>query len=383
MSLPSANFGLPTPSVIEGVPQPDTAPPPAPAPLAESANAIVTLAEHQHLGSVAPEPDLVIESERVELDRKDSEGNTRLHNACKEGNAKTVKLLLACGADLNVRNAEFKTPVDLAFALPLERLEAIMIEVVATRPAAIELFHVGAVRYGRLDLLKCLHPSPAMICEAFDVGTAEAAWFLRKHRISPDWPLDELGNTHLHQACRAGNADQVRFLILSGANVGVANELGQQPFRLVFDDEIPEERQYAVLRELARADDTMASLIVAHAAECKRWDIPALMMVEGIVNATHFIPGLGKIPKDLPLCLDAMFRVALKSSDETLMRNCVDVLCHIIAWPMGAATASNARSMLRGLYGAAGEIVREAYGDCACKMQGHWMLGIFDHEISR
>lgn len=47
------------------------------------------------------------------LKLKDEEGNTALHLACEEIHEDAVLLLIKCGADLNEKNANKKTPLQL------------------------------------------------------------------------------------------------------------------------------------------------------------------------------------------------------------------------------------------------------------------------------
>jgi hypothetical protein len=171
----------------------------------------------------------------------------------------------------------------------------------------------------------------------------------------------------------------VRFLIDCGANLHVVNLRGQRIFRMVFDDEMLEENQYAVLRELALADKAMARYITSYACENKRWDIPTVMMAEGTVNPADF----SRVSADLLQCLDAVFRVASKGRDETIQRNCVNVLCHIIARPMSLKPVTHATRLLRDWNIAAGAIVKQAYEDCAPKVTGgRRRLRAFEVEIS-
>jgi ankyrin repeat protein len=56
-------------------------------------------------------------SRRPELvDSKDIHGRTALHEACTQGDTKTVRAMLKCGADLSIQDANGQTPADRAAA---------------------------------------------------------------------------------------------------------------------------------------------------------------------------------------------------------------------------------------------------------------------------
>lgn len=50
-----------------------------------------------------------------DIDVVNQYGNSALHNAVRKGHTKVVRLLLENGADLKIRNAKGKTPIDLAY----------------------------------------------------------------------------------------------------------------------------------------------------------------------------------------------------------------------------------------------------------------------------
>ena len=50
------------------------------------------------------------------VDFKDKDGRTALHEACTHGDTKTVRVLLKCGADVTILDANGQTPADRAVA---------------------------------------------------------------------------------------------------------------------------------------------------------------------------------------------------------------------------------------------------------------------------
>jgi len=57
---------------------------------------------------------LLEKCERIQINARDSVGNTPLHLACEEDRLKEAELLVAHGADKEIENKQKKTPLDLA-----------------------------------------------------------------------------------------------------------------------------------------------------------------------------------------------------------------------------------------------------------------------------
>lgn len=56
---------------------------------------------------------LFLENEKLKVNIRDAYGNTALHLACEEDRQEEAKLLVQYGADLEIKNKEEKTPLDL------------------------------------------------------------------------------------------------------------------------------------------------------------------------------------------------------------------------------------------------------------------------------
>lgn len=56
---------------------------------------------------------LLENSDKLKVNSKDAYGNTPLHLACEEDRQDEAKLLVQHGADLETKNKETKTPLDL------------------------------------------------------------------------------------------------------------------------------------------------------------------------------------------------------------------------------------------------------------------------------
>jgi ankyrin repeat protein len=75
----------------------------------------------------------------LDLDRPGPDGNTRLHNACKTGDANAVRFLLACGADVHVDNKDYMPPSVMAFDLPPTARNGVLREFANDRDGAVQI----------------------------------------------------------------------------------------------------------------------------------------------------------------------------------------------------------------------------------------------------
>jgi Ankyrin repeat len=198
-----------------------------------------------------------------------------------------------------------------------------------------------------------------------------------------DDPIDWKGNTRLHLACCNGESDKVSFLIRCGANPFVENRDDETPFQLVFNDtelqELPE-RQYAILRGFA-GNTGCHTTILDRARRLERWDIIVLMIAEGHLKASDvFWYGRLEIHEELLLNLKDVFKAALKSNDEAIVKNCVEILCHIL-FRGTPELAGQARRVLRDWSNSAGDIVRKAYDDRCTSGVLSDLLSPFEEQI--
>jgi hypothetical protein len=213
-------------------------------------------------------------------------------------------------------------------------------------------------------------PTQAMLEEAINAGSVKAVKLLCDTGVDLNLPIDGGGNTRLHVACRLGDIDRVRFLIQCGARLTKENWRRQTPIDLVLHDtELLPETQYAFLREFARKDFG-AFVVLIHCRRVDRWDFVALMLAEGLLKAnqlSHDDFHDDRIVGELLLNLKVVFKGALKSNDETIIRNCVYTLYHIAQFA-GDSTLDQTRQVLTEWSNNADEIVREAYEGCPSKI---------------
>jgi hypothetical protein len=212
-------------------------------------------------------------------------------------------------------------------------------------------------------------PTQAMLDEAINGGSVEAIKLLVKLGVDVNGPIDWHRNTRLHLACRNYHVDQVNLLIQGGAKPVCENWNREIPIHLVLHDvefqESPES-QYAVLREFARKRFG-AGVVLLCCKEVDRWDFVALMLAEGLLRANELFYD-DRILEELLLNLKGVFKGALKSNSETIIRNCVHVLYYIIQFSETSKLADQTRQVLGEWSKNAGEIVRTAYEECPSKI---------------
>lgn len=133
-------------------------------------------------------------------------GATPLHWAALRGQADVAKLLLAQGADVNVRNKDGETPLQVA-----ERAKrSDVAQLLKSAGAPISGF-VDAVRDGNLPRAKQL---------------------LAENRGLLNQKDAQFGATPLHWAALKGHADVVEYLVSQGADVQATNNNGETPLKV-------------------------------------------------------------------------------------------------------------------------------------------------------
>lgn len=127
-----------------------------------------------------------------DVNQKDENGNTALHQAAKQGSAKCVKLLLKAGADATVTDAGGKTADQL------------------TKSAKTRKLITKAINYRKAEL---------NLCEQVMAGNMD---LLHKNMKSPHFNPNMLDGENklslLMLVCAHGDADSVTRLIKAGAN---------------------------------------------------------------------------------------------------------------------------------------------------------------------
>lgn len=144
----------------------------------------------------------------ADINRRDRQGGTALHDAAFEGQIKCVQLLLNHGADTAVRDNAGRT----ALRACMVRGDYQIIQLLMT--ARGQLPDVDTAN----DLLIYASPTPHTDVAAYAI----------EHHADVNRP-DRYGYTPLFYAGSSGSADMVRLLLKHGANTNVTNNSGETP----------------------------------------------------------------------------------------------------------------------------------------------------------
>ncbi len=228
----------------------------------------------------------------------------------------------------------------------------------------------------KVRLAKGEKPSEAMLDEAIQRGSKSSIKLLVRKGVDLDRPGVD-GNTRLHNACKTGDAKAVKLLLACGASIHATNAEFVPPVVSAFD--LPKEALRAVLREIAVARPDGAQRISAWALHLDRHDILAWLMAEKLMHPS-MIMHYYQFPAEFLTHLDKIFEEASNRHDHGMVANCVEVLCHVIAW-REPKVINPARKLLESWEKRAGDTVVEAYAHKRANIQGYNKLQPFDEEI--
>ena len=142
----------------------------------------------------------------VDLEQKDSKGNTPLHLACgglgRKGNPRIVEILLYHGASVHAENGQGCTPLHKACVAMVGNL--MIVQGLLKHEA-----EVNAFSYVVYDI------TPLMLAAA--VGRLDVFEELLNHGASIDFKNAEFG-TALHLACQSENVEIMKRLLKLGCN---------------------------------------------------------------------------------------------------------------------------------------------------------------------
>jgi cytohesin len=202
----------------------------------------------------------------AEIDRKDLDGNTPLHDATRRGNTSATLTLLRNGADHLIENDQNLTPLELGhqcgqYSLVLQTMQEIetplhyaayrgnlskaqQLMVEKANPNARDdrgfppLFY--AVMAGHLAMTKLLldqgadpHAVARFGANAVQVGVAgkqiEVLEYLLEQGVSPNQGDRIRGGNALHNASRHKSPEAIRLLIQHGAQINATDHRGRTP----------------------------------------------------------------------------------------------------------------------------------------------------------
>jgi ankyrin repeat protein len=143
--------------------------------------------------------------ETIDLKARDDSGNTLLHHAIRRYDVKMVKLLIEHGADIDAKDGQGNTPLDVAINyMHNKEIIDLLIAKGAHKTEGREPKKIPAISQD--EFLQNLKKT---VAEGQDINQADAG-----------------GRTPLHEASMLGYEDSVRFLLDKGANPCAADTSG-------------------------------------------------------------------------------------------------------------------------------------------------------------
>lgn len=173
----------------------------------------------------------------AEVQARDGDGDSALHNAAIGGNLEVAKILIANGADVNQSNRHGTTPLMLAGEASMAELLVANGAMVSDKNTHSSLALLNAASAGHLDTLRFLISKGADIrsrgsqgttalMEAASGGHAETMVFLLDRGVDVD-TQDAGGYSALMYAAFNGRANCVELLLKRGANKTLTNRSGE------------------------------------------------------------------------------------------------------------------------------------------------------------
>ncbi|MFP3024204.1 MAG: ankyrin repeat domain-containing protein, partial [Wolbachia sp.] len=154
-------------------------------------------------GNLDKVKDLIIQG--ANLEAKDINGNTALHNACSNGYLKVVEYLIDKGASFKAKNKDGKTPLDLA----IQEGRTDIVQAIEQIRSDLNGKLLSAVKNGDLNKIEDL----------VSQGTSLKM-------------KDSNGNTLLHYASQNNHLRVVKYLIKKEASLKAKNKDGETPLDL-------------------------------------------------------------------------------------------------------------------------------------------------------
>jgi ankyrin repeat protein/uncharacterized caspase-like protein len=191
----------------------------------------------------------IISEDPSRINEKDSDGDSLLHLAVREGNVDTLKFLISKGADVNIKNNYGETPLQIA--AHFENAE-IVIQLVSNGAEINIKDSLGvtplhdAVYHGQVEIVKYLISQGAEI-NINDIRNKIPLHYavmddnieISKYLITKGADVnarDDDGKSSLHYTATYGNLELTTSLVTIGAQVNTRDKLNRIPLHYAADE---------------------------------------------------------------------------------------------------------------------------------------------------
>ena len=208
---------------------------------------------------------------------QDAKGNTILHIACEEGSIKMVCFLVQNNCNVNIRNSNRRTPLDIAV---IKRNSALVEELrkhehcdpkKADR-AMSDIMHFEDIkrlqRCTPIDLTKLSYEDPVMcvdiLCRAMfstQVFQDFSSINLFQNLLRKGWGnIQNLwGDTVLHSTCKHGSNEMVRFLVQNNCDVNSQNRDGDTVLHIAIQSTKDNAEKVQCILKSGKCDSNIAN----------------------------------------------------------------------------------------------------------------------------
>lgn len=249
-------------------------------------------AKHLNLGNSGPFIiQKILRQRAVSINKGDKKEDTPLHYACRSNNAEAAIALFNAGANIDWKNSEGKTPLDLSSKVGValikeaiinnadkhvQRLLSALSDINSVNKDGMTPLSIAAQCAKNsevVELFLSAGANPGVACRKGQIPLHYAAQrqngggiglsIVKKLLAVPRTLIDDvdfLGNTALHHACRANNVDTAIALIKIGANVDCKNGEGETPLELSSKVRVALLKEAILENDLARVQELLATI---------------------------------------------------------------------------------------------------------------------------
>lgn len=177
----------------------------------------------------------------INVDKRDQQGFTPLHYACKKGARDIVKLLIENNADVNMASNTSVTPLHFAASLGNQEIIQCLLDAGADVNATDKdgkSILIYSVLAKKVEAAKYLIGKGADVSikdnenrTAVDYANALGLpYFIADVSVDSVGETDAYGNTPLHQSCFNGQSEVVKVMLAKGnVDVNAVNNAGETP----------------------------------------------------------------------------------------------------------------------------------------------------------